>query len=99
MAGLCFLDRVHREEADGVDAVLFELVFLTDGRLVALLGDRDRGRAFSGGRAGRRRLLFGGLVDVLAQGEPPRERSRRVGRADYTRRTVSDFPPQSNRSE
>src|SRR4029078_5204551 len=45
------LDGVDGEEADGVDAELFELVLRSDLRLVAFLGDGDRGARLVGGIA------------------------------------------------
>src|SRR5438874_4287129 len=46
MSGLRFLDGVDREEANRVDAELFELVFVSDFRLVALFCGFDRVACF-----------------------------------------------------
>src|SRR6266852_980863 len=74
MARLRFLNAVDRQEADGVDAELFELVLLTDARLVALFRYGDGSGGFicgarvhvtSAGGAGLYSARFGpiGAVD------------------------------------
>src|SRR5439155_14689866 len=49
MTRLRLLHGIDRQEADRVDAELFELVFLTDARLVALFRYGDGGGGFIGG--------------------------------------------------
>src|SRR4051812_44756981 len=51
MSGLGFLDCIDCEEANRVDAELFELVLLSDFRLVALFCGFDRGAGFLCGAA------------------------------------------------
>ena len=51
MSGLRLLDGVDGEETDGVDAELFQLVFLPDERAIAVFCDGDGGGTFSRGAA------------------------------------------------